>query len=353
MGQKGNVFSAKLVLLAEGGSNTGLLDGEIHIHDTYMKLEAQGKQLNCPFDSVERVMMDSAPEALRQYFDRDLVVQWSREGDRWRAVIQIRTGDLRDFVGEVCSRALGDLTLPVEQTVIPYGATPDNDIQKHVAKIPVVIDQQTKAITFESGEIRSVSPGAVIAVQQGTREYDQTQHEAVSIKTLSSEATVDTTIILLDSRHVLIRDYIEIALTLSETGGPIQVLLVDDEPGLTEVGKSQLMDSHDGLAIKGATSTREAINLLERHDYDCIVSDYSMPDGGAPKIIEMNKKQDVPSNVIIHSRKDRDKIPEDEIPVGIDLWITKKAETEQYNRLGNTIKRLVATQGDERKRERE
>lgn len=349
MGQKRDLFSVKLVLLTESGNNTGLLDGEIQIHDTHLEFEAQGKQINCPFDSVERVMMDSAPETLSQYFNRELVVQWSRGDDRWRAVVQIQTGNVRDFVGHVCSRALGDLTLPVEQTVIPYSATPDTDIQRHVAQIPVLINQQTKAITFDSEEIQSVDPGAVISVKQDTHEYEQTQHDAVKIKTLSSEATVDTTLVFLDSRHVLIRDYIEIALTLSETGGPIQVLLVDDEPGLTEVGKLQLTDSHDGLAIQGATSTQEALTLLKRHDYECIVSDYSMPDGGAPKIMKLNKKQDDPGNVIIHSRKDRDKIPEDEIPSGIDLWITKKAETEQYDRLGNVIKRLVATQGNRRR----
>jgi CheY-like chemotaxis protein len=346
-----DAFSAKLVLLTESGSNTGVLDGEIRIHDAHMQFEAQGKQLNCPFDSVERVMMDGAPDAISQHFDRELVVQWSRKSDRWRAVTQIESGDLHDFVGRVCSRALGDPTLSVKQTVTPYSATPDDGIQRHVARTTVVIDPQTKAVTFESEEIQSVHPGAAITVQQDTHEQDQTQDEAVNIKTLSSERTIDTTLVLPDSRHVLIQDYLETALTLSETGGPIQVLLVDDEPGLTEVGKLQLTDNHDGLSIKGATSTREALGLLKQHDYECIVSDYSMPDGGAPEIIELNKKQDSPSSVIIHSRKDRDTIPEEEIPVGIDLWITKKAETEQYDRLGNTIKRLVASQGNRQKRE--
>lgn len=350
MKRERDVFSVKLVLLTESGSNTGLLDGEIRIHDTHMQFEAQGKKINCPFDSVERVMMDSAPEALSQHFERELVLQWSRESDRWRAVTQIQSGNVHDFVGRVCSRALGEPTLPVEQTVTPYSATPDKGVRRHVARTPVVIDQQTKAITFESEDIRSVHPGAAITVQQDTHEHDQTQDDAVRMKTLSSEETVETTLVLPDSQHVLIQDYLEIALTLSETGGPIQVLLVDDEPGLTEVGKLQLTDSHDGLAIEGATSTREAVGLLKRHDYECIVSDYSMPDGGAPKIIELNKKQNSPSNVIVHSRKDRDTIPEEEIPVGIDLWITKKAETEQYDRLGNTIKRLVASQGNRQKR---
>lgn len=343
MGQKHDKFSVKLVLLAENGGNTGVLEGTVHMHDTQMQFEVHGKQISCPFDSIERVSIDSAPEALSQYFERELLLQWSHEDDRWRAVIELKSGSVREFAGHVCSRTLGDTELRVEQTVTPYSVTPENDMQEQVAKTPLAIDQQTEAITFESADVRSIHPGDVITVQQGTREYDQTQHRAVRVKTLCSGETVDTTLVVPDSQHVLLHDYIVIASTLSETGGPIQVLLVDDEPGLTEVGKLHITDKHDGLAIQCATSTEQALDLLREHDYECIVTDYAMPDGGAPDIIELNKKQEVTSKVIIYSRKDRDKIPDDKIPVGIDLWVKKKAETEQYHRLGNTIKRLVAS----------
>jgi CheY-like chemotaxis protein len=82
--------------------------------------------------------------------------------------------------------------------------------------------------------------------------------------------------------------------------------------------------------------------MITENDYECVVTDYAMPEGGAPAIIETNKQQPRPSEIIIFSRKERDRIPEEELPTGVDVWVTKEEDMEQYHRLGNTIKRLVA-----------
>jgi CheY-like chemotaxis protein len=345
-----DLFPVKLVIIAQNGDNTGLLKGEIHFHDSRMSFDLDGREINCPYESVERVNVDRFPAALSQYFDRGLVIQWENDGGRWRAVIEVLSGDAYDFLSSVCAPGLSDARLRVEQTVTPYNVTPDNDVETRLAEVPVVIDQQTKAIHFDAEEFQSIQPGVVTTVDQSSYRDGQSEYDAVTIQTLFQEKTVETSLSFSDDSYKLFHDYVVTASTLSKTGGPITVLLVDDEPGLTEVGKLQLTDTHDGLSIQCATSTEQALDLLDEHDYECLVTDYAMPEGGAPAIIERNKQREMPAKVIIYSRKDRESLPEDEVPLGIDLWITKKGEFEQYHRLGNAIKRLVTTRRN-RKRE--
>lgn len=339
---KGDTFAVNMVILAQRGDNTGLLEGNIHVNDTKMLCESDGNRIVCPLESVERVTVDQTPDALEQHFDDGVVVQWSNEENRWRLVVDFRSDRLYDFLSRVCAGGLADGQVRVAQRVTPHNVTPDNTVQERVAETSVAIDQETKAVTFETAEIRPVDPKVVTTVQQGTRNHDDTQYDAVVFQTLFAEETIETTLFSPDDRDRLLRDYVAAVSTVSETGGPVRVLLVDDEPGLTEVGKLHLKDKHEKLSIECATGTREAFDLLTENDYECVVTDYAMPEGGAPAIVETNKKQPRPSELIIFSRKERDRIPDEEVPTGIDVWVTKKEDMEQYHRLGNTIKRLVA-----------
>lgn len=333
----------KVVIITQSGDNTGIHDGEVQFGDAQMRFALDGRQVACPYDGVERIAQDESPAGFGEYFEEGLVIQWSNGENRLRAVIDVQSGSANDFLSRVCERALSDQNVRVEQTITPFTVTAETDIESRAGEAPIVIDTEANALTFEAGELQSIRPEFVTSVEQGKKEINGVQYDAVMVRTLTSDDFVETTLFLRNERHVLLHDYVVTASRLSETGGPIRVLLVDDEPGLTRVGKLQLNDTHEGLSIDSATSTQGALDLLQDTDYECIITDYEMPDGGAPAIIERNRQQEIPSDVIIYSRNDREKIPEEEIPVGIDLWITKSAEMDQYHRLGTAIKRLVAS----------
>lgn len=339
---KGETFAVNMIILAQHGDNTGLLEGNIQVNNTKMLCESDGNRIVCPLESVERVTADQTPDALEQHFDDGVVVQWSTEENRWRLVVDFRSDGMYDFLSRVCAGGLSDGQVRVAQKVTPHSVTPENTVQEQAAKTPVTIDQESKAVTFDAAALRPVDPKVVTTVQQGTREHDGTQYDAVVFQTLSAEETTETTLFSPDNRDRLLRDYVAAVSTVSETGGPVRVLLVDDEPGLTEVGKLHLKNNHEKLSIECATGTREAFDMITETDYECVVTDYAMPEGGAPAIIETNKQQPRPSEIIIFSRKERDRIPEEELPTGVDVWVTKEEDMEQYHRLGNTIKRLVA-----------
>jgi CheY-like chemotaxis protein len=339
---KRDTFVVNMVILAQRGDNTGLLEGNIHLNDTKMLCESDGNRIVCPLESVERVTVDQTPDALEQHFDDGVVVQWSTDENRWRLVVDFRSDRLYDFLSRVCAGGLADGQVRVAQKVTPHSVTSESTVREQMAETSVAIDQESKAVTFETADVRSVDPKVVTTVREGTRSHDGTQHDAVVFQTLFAEETIETALFNLDERERLLRDYVAAVSTVSETGGPIRVLLIDDEPGLTEVGKLHLKDKHEKLSVECATGTREAFDLLTENDYECVVTDYAMPEGGAPAIVRTNKRQPRPSEVIVFSRKERDRVPDEELPTGIDVWVTKEGDMEQYYRLGNTIKRLVA-----------
>jgi PAS domain S-box-containing protein len=56
-----------------------------------------------------------------------------------------------------------------------------------------------------------------------------------------------------------------------------RILLVDDDPALLQALSDTLRRKISGLVVDVCESARTALTLLERHDYDAIVSDIRMP----------------------------------------------------------------------------
>jgi len=60
-------------------------------------------------------------------------------------------------------------------------------------------------------------------------------------------------------------------------GDTIRVLHVDDEETQLEFTKKFLEMANETFHIDSVNSPKEALKLLERESYDCVVSDYQMP----------------------------------------------------------------------------
>ncbi len=61
----------------------------------------------------------------------------------------------------------------------------------------------------------------------------------------------------------------------SQIDGPLRILVVDDEPFVSEV--VALMLKFDGHQVEGAGSGKEALALCERTEFDVVLTDYAMP----------------------------------------------------------------------------
>src|SRR5436305_15079299 len=75
-----------------------------------------------------------------------------------------------------------------------------------------------------------------------------------------------------------------------DDGSPIRVLLVDDEPALTNLVKMAL--HYEGWTVEVASNGREAITKFEKVNPDVLVLDIMLPDVDGLRILERVRESD-------------------------------------------------------------
>ncbi len=117
----------------------------------------------------------------------------------------------------------------------------------------------------------------------------------------------------------------------------ISILLIDDEPALLELGAIFLQRSGD-IMVTTAGSAQEVAAMLEKAQFDAIVTDYIMPGvEGAALIRELRgHSESVP--LIVLSGRSRDEIAADCISAGADAVLQKGGDpVVQYGDLRRLI----------------
>jgi len=124
-------------------------------------------------------------------------------------------------------------------------------------------------------------------------------------------------------------------------GLPIQVLLVDDEPGLLEIGKI-FLEMGGQFRVDINSSASSCLDLLKSTHYDVIVSDYQMP--GMDGIEFLNEVRGSGNTIpfILFTGKGREEIVIDAINKGVTFYMQKGGEAKaQYAELSHKIHRAV------------
>ncbi|MDO8841069.1 PAS domain S-box protein [Methanocalculus sp.] len=106
------------------------------------------------------------------------------------------------------------------------------------------------------------------------------------------------------------------------TKTPIQILYVDDEPALLEIGRLFLEKSGD-ITVKTALSAPEAIRLLSDHAVDAIVSDYQMPGMDGIALLKHLRSGGERTPFIIFTGKGREDVVIEALNNGADFYLQK------------------------------
>ncbi|KXB03097.1 hypothetical protein AKJ45_02590 [candidate division MSBL1 archaeon SCGC-AAA261F19] len=119
----------------------------------------------------------------------------------------------------------------------------------------------------------------------------------------------------------------------------MKVLFVDDEPGILEQAKIFLRKADDRLEIETSLSAEDALDLLDKNNYDCIVTDYQMPEMDGLeflKVVREDRDNDVP--FIIFTGKGREEVAIDALNLGADFYLQKGGDPKsQYGVLARAI----------------
>ncbi len=133
----------------------------------------------------------------------------------------------------------------------------------------------------------------------------------------------------------------------------ISVLHVDDESDFLLMA-AQMLNSFDPyLQIDFVSSPREALEKLEKEEYDCIISDYKMPEmSGIELAIRIREKSNVP--FILYTGQGSEEVAEAAFAAGIDDYLRKEIEPAHYQVLARRIRAAVeGYQAESRLQERE
>ena len=128
---------------------------------------------------------------------------------------------------------------------------------------------------------------------------------------------------------------------MTDRGDSIEVLHVDDEPGLAEVAAEFLVREDDRLSVKTATSTEAALEQLG-DDVDCVVSDYDMPGRNGVEFLRRVRERYPDLPFILFTGKGSEEVASEAISAGVTDYLQKESGSDQYAVLANRIRNVVS-----------
>ncbi|MCD2201207.1 response regulator [Halobacterium sp. KA-4] len=133
---------------------------------------------------------------------------------------------------------------------------------------------------------------------------------------------------------------------------PIRVLHVDDEPGFADLSADFLVREDDRFVVETATSTRAALDALAADPFDCVVSDYDMPEMDGIEFLETVREDHPNLPFVLYTGKGSEEVASDAISAGVTDYLQKQRGTDHYALLANRVRNAVAQSRTEQVAER-
>jgi PAS domain S-box-containing protein len=122
---------------------------------------------------------------------------------------------------------------------------------------------------------------------------------------------------------------------------PIDVLLVDDEPSVAEVTVEFLERQADPLNVAVEVDSTNALDRIENEGFDCIISDYDMPEMNGLELLEAVRKECPDLPFILYTGKGSEDVASRAISAGVTDYVQKQRDPSQYELLIQRIRTAV------------
>jgi PAS domain S-box-containing protein len=128
----------------------------------------------------------------------------------------------------------------------------------------------------------------------------------------------------------------------------IRALYVDDEIDLLDLGKIYLEESGD-FSVDTVTSAAEALDILNRNQYDAIVADYQMPKMDGIEFLKRVRAANKTIPFILFTGRGREEVVIDALNNGADFYVQKGGDAASlFMELGHKIRQIVQMRRTER-----
>ena len=138
-------------------------------------------------------------------------------------------------------------------------------------------------------------------------------------------------------------DQITLPAPVADVEGPtaVRILHVDDDPEILDVTKLFLERTDEDFTVVTETSVVEALNRLQNDSFDCIVSDYEMPNTDGLEFLEIVRETHPDIPFVLYTAKGSEAVASEAISAGVTEYMQKETSTEQYEVLANRIRNAV------------
>lgn len=124
--------------------------------------------------------------------------------------------------------------------------------------------------------------------------------------------------------------------------GPTRVLLIDDDPRWTSFVESVFDGTDLNLSITTVNDVETARRQLTNGEYDCVISDYRMPEETGIELLGRIREEQPNIPYILLTAKGSEHLASEAIDAGVDGYLTKELidQPELFaNRIYNTVER--------------
>ena len=123
-----------------------------------------------------------------------------------------------------------------------------------------------------------------------------------------------------------------------ENEKPIRIIFIDDEKDEAELVGLNLKGTN--LDVATVSTPREALTLLKGQSFDCVVSDYMMPEmNGIQLCTEIRRTSNIP--FIIYTAYDSAGVANSALAAGVDYYIQKKQNIAHFQNLASSIEHAI------------
>ncbi|MFD1645613.1 hybrid sensor histidine kinase/response regulator [Haloarchaeobius litoreus] len=129
--------------------------------------------------------------------------------------------------------------------------------------------------------------------------------------------------------------------------GRIRVLHVDDDVQFRDLTKTFLEQLRDEFEVTSFADPTIAIEHVD--EFDCVVSDYQMPDVDGLDFLSLVREHDDSIPFVLFTGQGSEEIASEAISAGVTDYIQKEGSRDQYEVLANRIENVVARHRSEQR----
>lgn len=123
----------------------------------------------------------------------------------------------------------------------------------------------------------------------------------------------------------------------------IRVLVVDDDPAVTEIVQVYLESNYDELSVTTTGSVETATERLHAEPFDCIVSDLRMPVISGLDFLKVVRGEDPTVPFLLFTGHGSETVASEAVKHGVTGYVVKSDDSGQFDDLAQQIQAAVKT----------